>query len=96
MLKTDIHPEARAAIDAIIKSMLHAYKLRGYTVRVGDDEGGDEAIFIDINYEMNDLPFDTSINAKLVSAVSDLLLKYRDDRFPYIYHRFQDGQKITS
>ncbi len=90
----DLSLELRDRVNALIESMLQGHRLDNLTISVCDDAAGDEAIFIDLSYKLSGDEFDPTLINKMRSAVRLLLEQNGDERFPYIWHHLQDGQRL--
>ena len=96
-MMTSLHkiaPEVRAAIETTIREKLKGYDLESVSIEPGEDHDGDEAIFIELNYKLNERPFDSALIGAVRSDFRSRLVDLGELRFPYTRHNLQLGQKF--
>ena len=93
---TDLKPELRDRIKAIVDGVLHQYDIEALDIKVAEDASGEEAIFVDLRYLLSPREFDPKLMSKVRSSVRSMLVDNDELRFPYIRHHFQDGQKVKA
>jgi hypothetical protein len=94
MLMTAIRPDVRVAINNIIDDLLRDYKLDTCGIAADEDSSGDDAIFVDLCYALNEREIDPAITTLVRTAIRESLLNLGEVRFPYIRHHLQNGQKV--
>ena len=94
MLIEAIHPEIVQTIKSTIHTMLRDYDITGVDVEAREDFAGDDSIFIDMRYHLNDVPFDPKTSSDVLLEISDFVHGLGDKRFPYIIHHLVDGQRV--
>lgn len=94
MLMTAIRPEVRAAIQTVVDDLLRDYKLETCGIKADEDSSGDDAIFVDLCYELTEREIDPAITTAVRTAIRERLLKLGESRFPYIRHHLQNGQRV--
>ena len=96
MLIEAIHPEIVQTIKTTIHTMLRDHDLTGIDVEAREDFAGDDSIFIDVHYRLNDVPFDPRTSSDVLLEISDKVYGLGDKRFPYIIHHLVDGQRVKT
>jgi hypothetical protein len=96
MLIEDIHPKVVETIKTTITTMLRDYHVTGVDVEVRENSAGEDSIFIDVHYRLNDKPFDPKLSSRVRREVSDRVYKLGDKRFPYIFHHLAEGQGVKA
>jgi hypothetical protein len=91
---TEIRPEVRTAIETTLKSLLKDYELESYSIDAGEDDYGEEAIFVVLHYKLNERAFDSELQYAVRSDISRKLIELGERRYAYVRHNLHDGQRI--
>ena len=89
-------PTLELKIKTLINSMLQGYDFEIQSIKIGEDWSGDEAIFVELSYKLNQQEFDPKLIGDVLSGVRSMLVDNDEDRFPYINHHFAEGQKLKA
>ena len=81
-MKNDLSAELKTKITDIIDAMLAPYNIEACRIDVHEDSSGDEAIFIDVAYQLNAKEFDAVVINELQTTVGQMLLENSEERFP--------------
>jgi hypothetical protein len=90
-------PLERAAavlIRRTIRVMMADYALREVKMNCREDHAGSPALFIDVYYDLNDVPYDPGLAMQVIHALRNELWAMGEERFPYVKNHFDENQPI--
>jgi len=91
-----INPQVRAAIERVLERRLALYGYERADIRIGQDQEGDQILFVDVSYRLVRHPVDPKATFGLATEIRAALSQLGETRFPLIRHHFADAQKIAS
>ncbi len=83
-------------VDDVLRKTLGAYGYDHADVKPGEDHDGEPALFIDAVLKPNSKLVEAEIYSEAHRALSDVLLKNGERRFPYLYLRHPDDERAES
>lgn len=90
-----IDEKVTGAVEAVLKARMGRFGFTRARVRAGEDNGGDPALFIDVEYAYSEKPVDVRATVGLTTEMRDALEDAGEYRFPYIRHHFDERQQTT-
>ena len=88
--------ELEIKIRLIINDLLSSHKFEIRSIKIDDDWSGDEAIFVELWYTLDQREFDPKLILTVMSKVRTMLLDNDEERFAYINHHLAEGQKVRA
>ena len=89
-----LDPAIAALIQRTVRELMTPFGLRNVVSRLGEDHDGDPVIRIEAQYDLNDVPIDPDIMARLALLMRERLWEQSESRFPHIRHRFDDRHPV--
>src|SRR5205823_2011329 len=85
-------PAVVEAIQQILREKLSSFGYRGATIVPGEDHDGDPVLFVEAEYELSEVPVDSTKTLEAQVEVWNKLTELGEERFPHVRHHFHDDQ----
>lgn len=85
----------RDLILALLQPRLRGFGFKGLEVTPGEDYEGDQALYIDLYFDLVQPALDPEPFHFLTTAVREALESQGDDRFPHLRYHFDEQQKVV-
>lgn len=89
-----VRNEVHEAIAEMLRGRLGRREVRDVQVRSGFDHEGDEALFVDVYFNLTEA-VDPRMFFRLTTALRDRLTELGEFRFPHIRYHFDEAQTVA-
>lgn len=89
-----IDPAIASAADEVLRAACGRFGFREAVISAGPDHDGEPALFVDALYDLSLEPVDSRATIEAQVALHTRLREMGETRFPYVRHRFREGQAL--
>jgi hypothetical protein len=90
-----VRPEIVDLIKATIRESMAPFGYKDAIVRAGEDHDGDPVLFVEVEYDLSDVPVDLAISPVLLTSLQSRLWQAGETRFAHIRHHFHENQPLV-
>jgi len=89
-----IDPALARAADEVLRAAVGRFGFREAKISAGPDHDGEPALFVDALYDLSLEPVDSRATIEAQVSLHRRLRELGETRFPYVRHRFREGQAL--